>query len=202
MCLRMLGWLVVPFRSLLGPLVPVDGENFNLTTIFKNTVVFKPQDCHLLLRQKSFKDLRSLVIGELESRVLLGSVECLQILRNRTVKIVFSDGGTSQVFFDEGFSLNGVNIDLKPPFKPVTRVIVQDVPYHMPAHIIRSVFSTYGEVKGVTFKRATDVLKSRDRILSLDLRHSIPRHIVVGGYYATVFIVDKHLFARFVKRTI
>ena len=71
---------------------------------------------------------------------------------------MFSDAGTSQFFFDEGFSLNWVNIDLKPPFKPVTRVIVQDVPYHMPAHLIRSVFSTYGEVKGVTFRRAFDAL--------------------------------------------
>ena len=114
-------------------------------------------------------------------------IDCLQILRDKTVKIVFSEPEASQRFFDEGFSLNGVNVELKPPYKPDTRVIVQDLPFHMPASVVRTAFSSFGEVKSIFFRKETDSLKSGDRIVSLVLKQAIPRHIVVGGYPGRVF---------------
>ena len=105
-------------------------------------MAFKPLVCHLPQGQKStLKGLRSFVISELEARGLLERIDCLQILKDRTVKVVFKDAEASKLSFDEGLSMNGVNVELKPPFNPVTRVIVQDVPFHMPAHLVRTVFS-------------------------------------------------------------
>ena len=152
-----------------------------------HTVAFKPRECHVPQGQLTVKNLRSAVIAELNRRRVLYQVDCLQVLRDKTVKVVFKDAGSSQSFFDRGLSLNGVNIELKAPFKPTTRVIVQDVPYHMPSHLVRNAFSAFGEVKNVSFRKETDALKSGDRIVSMEIRQTIPRHLVVGGYYATVF---------------
>ena len=94
------------YAGMVSRAIPFSSRPFGSGTWRElNTVVFKPQDCHLPPGQKSVKDLRSLVIGELESRDLLGSIECLQILKDRTVKILFSDAGTSQGFFKMKVSL-------------------------------------------------------------------------------------------------
>ena len=150
-----------------------------------NTVTFKPLDCHLPVGRRYGKELRSFILESLGDLVL--EIDCLQILRDKTVKIVFSEPEASQRFFDEGFSLNGVNVELKPPYKPDTRVIVQDLPFHMPASVVRTAFSSFGEVKSIFFRKETDSLKSGDRIVSLVLKQAIPRHIVVGGYPGRVF---------------
>ena len=46
----------------------------------------------------------------------------------------------------------------------------------------------------------TDALRPGDRIVSLDLKHSIPRHIMVGGFYATVFSSGQPPFCEICKR--
>ena len=151
----------------------------------RNTVSFKPRECHL--GEPGLKGLRSSVISALKSRRELFQVECLQILRDRTVKIVFKDAQSLSSFYNHGLLLNGVNVDLKVPFKPNTRAIVQDLPFHMPAHVITNAFSAFGEVKSVSFRKEVDCLKSGDRVVSFELKEDVPRHLVIGGYYATVF---------------
>ena len=189
------------YASMASRAIPFSSRPFNAGVWREiNTVAFMTREYHFPQGQKSVKELRSSIINVLEARGLLEDIDCLQILRDKMVKIVFKSAEASQLFFDSGFSLNGVNVELRPPFKPVTRVIVQDVPFHMPAHLIRTAFSTYGDVKSITFRRATDALRSGDRIVSLDLKHSIPRHIMIGGFYATIFYSGQPPFCEICKK--
>ena len=152
-----------------------------------HTVAFKPRDCHLASGQFSHKSLRAAIISSLTAARVIFSVDCLQILKDRSVKLVFKDAPSAQSFFDRGFALNGVNVPLRAPQKPATRVVLQDLPYHMPAFVVRAFMSAFGEVTAVAYRRPTDSLKTGDRIVTIALKQNIPRHVVVGGYHATVF---------------
>ena len=105
-----------------------------------HTVTFKPTDHHLPQGQKGGNGLRTHIVKALEVRGIGCTIECVQILSDKTVKVVFSDATASQLFFDRGLVLNGINIELNLPVRPTSRVIAQDLPFHMPASIVRQLF--------------------------------------------------------------
>ena len=50
------------------------------------------------------------------------------------------------------FSLNGVRVKLKLPSMQITRVIVQELPYHMPDGLVPAALSAFVVVKSVSFR--------------------------------------------------
>ena len=116
------------------------------------------------------------------------------------MKVVFRDAAASEQFAQCGFSLNGVKVDLVPPVRPTSKVIIHDLPYHMPAGVVRPSLSGYGDVKSVDFRKAVERFRSGDRVISMTLKRGIPRHIVVAGYPAKVFYNGQPLFCEICRR--
>ena len=83
---------------------------------------------------------------------------------------------------------------------PITRVTVQELPYHIPDGLVRAALSDFGEVKSVSFRRALQRFRTGDRIVTIDLRQSLPRHIVIEGYNTTVFYNDQPPFCEICKK--
>ena len=84
------------------------------------------------------------------------------------------------------FSLTGVRAELKLPYVPITRVIVQELPYHMPDCLDRAALFAFGEVKR-SKPRALERFRIGGRIFAIYWKQSNPRHIVILGFCATVF---------------
>ena len=85
-------------------------------------------------------------------------------------KVVFRDAILSKRFFSRGFSLNGVRVELQFPDMPITRVIVQELPYHMPDGLFQAALFAFGEVKSVNFRWALQRFRTGDRTVAIDLK--------------------------------